>query len=206
MKRYMTLIMLMLALVLTSCGSKPEEVEDTIEYEETTGIVKIGELKVESEADFKVEHLVNGFKMITDGVGRKLLLVPEGEELNSDLLVPGWEELGYDIEKLDDVVVIKQPVKSIGVSSTAHIEWLKAIGEEDSIVDLNEMTVVEEPELIVVEDFIEDILELGSDNSIVFSNEREGNDVARLEWVKLFGTIFNKDTAAREYFESETKK
>ena len=73
----------------------------------------------EQFGEFTVKYKKNGCKEITDGIGRKLLLVPRGCKIQSTY-------------KKSNIVHI--PVKRVAVYSTYNAALIKALGHADSIV------------------------------------------------------------------------
>lgn len=108
MKRIVTAAAAML-LILTSCGN-------TLTAD--TGVFEVtGEMELQYAEQFRVEHCSGGYELITIGDDR-FLLVPEGKEIPADTA---------------GAAVIKQPLDSIYLASSAAMDLFGCIGELDRV-------------------------------------------------------------------------
>lgn len=181
---------------------------------------------------YQIEYLENNVKLVTDGNGNELLLVPDDEEIPD----------GYG-----DKTVIRTPLKNALCCSTTHVGFIKSLGDEslyDTIAGV--CTPVENwtiPQVVermesgkiayVAQDHwtagnIEQITELKPDIALVGSDEAtvqlcaqldavgipycvvtewmEESTEAQLEWMKLFGAFYNLDEEADAIFEEKVAR
>ena len=171
---------------------------------------------------FRIEYLENGCKLVTDGIGRKLLLTPRGQ-------IPPE---GY---KQDQVIEI--PVRKVVAKWTTIPPLLKVLGVIDSIVGVTirekEWHIDEikkgmekgrirylggsrETDYERLRDINPDVFfagewekqeklnELGIPFAVV-TEYLERNPLARLEWIKFFAAFYNREHEAENFFKKAVK-
>lgn len=191
------------------------------------------EVKVEHSAGFKIEYVdeEEDIKLVTDGEGRNLLLVPKEAEIPE----------GYD-----DATVIRTPVENVLFASATQVGLVRPLGVWDSVggVTLPEDEwYIDEVKSGLAEGSIrfvdgggygeqpnyEEIQDLNPDITFVYTGSApqielinmleeldlpyavdneymEGHFLGRLEWVKFLGAFFNKDAEAEEFYNSQVSK
>ena len=172
---------------------------------------------------FKVEYLENGCKIVTDGAGRRLLLllrgqvIPAGHEYNNVVEIPvkrivtRWttippllKALGV-MDSIAGVTTRKEEwhineikrgmeagkIKYLGKSRATDYERLRAIdpdvffaGEWENVEKLNELQIP----FAVVTEYL------------------EKDPLGRLEWIKFFAAFYDRETEAKEFFDSAVQK
>ena len=176
---------------------------------------------------FSIEYLADQVKVVTDGEGRRLLLLPKGQTAPE----------GYS-----GLEVIETPVRDVMYDSTTQVGMLEALGDEaiyDSIKvvttpasDWDIEPIVKELEEGTIQ-FLENNYETGLDieqvqlakPALVFSNLGDQTGVAlrakleelgipyvsdganletteegNLEWIKFFAAFYNLDAEADAFF------
>ncbi len=166
---------------------------------------------------FQVEYLGNGCKLVTDGAGRKLLLVPRGQR----------PPKGY---KQDQIIAI--PVRRVVCKWTTIPPLLRALGVMDSVVGvttreenwhiagirkgmaagrikyLGESRATDYEKLLRVKPDVffagawektDKLNELGIPYAVV-TEYLEDNPLGRLEWIKFFAAFYNKEKEAKRFF------
>ena len=176
---------------------------------------------------FSIDYLPGGYKVITDGEGRKLLLVPRGK------VAP--EEYG-DLRK------IEIPVEKVVTLSSTEVSLLRPLGVLDSIVGVSQAKGwhIQEVKSGLQEGRIKF---LGNNNALDFEallnlrpdlvvlSTRSGNNnevlakleelqipsavdnewlekhpVGRMEWVKFLAAFYDREEAASEFFEDAERR
>lgn len=231
----MTAIALILSLFLIGCkGNKNgKEVGDVknittiVEHEgkidENTGLVYENEMELKHAEHFAVNYYKDGYKIITDASGRRILIVPRGKE------VPEMKE---------KMPVVQQPIETVGLYSTIDASLLRPIGKLDRISSVTfeadkwripeivermengdtvyvgkssaidyEMLQSVDPNLNLLsksgeEDLFPKYDELGLDY-ISMGAYMEDDPRGRLEWVKLAAALFDKEKEAETFYEGE---
>ena len=191
------------------------------------------ELGIKYAKLFNIQYMEHDVKLVTDGEGNELLLVPKGGEVPE----------GYEDKK-----VIRTPLEHAMFTSTTHVGLLGALGD-DALYDSIAAVCTEEADWTVpqvIERFgngqityiaqdhwtsgnIEEITELtpdfvfsgGGDESgvqlraqldeveipyAVVSEWMEESGEGMLEWLKFFGAFYNKDHEANDIFEAKLQK
>jgi len=177
---------------------------------------------------FSIDNLGNGSKLVTDGDGQKLLLVPR------EKIIPS----GYE-----DATVVRTPIRNVLLGSTTQACALNALGELDSIGGVTtdapnwhipvikagiekgnikfvgksfapdfEMIRALNPEIAMVytgsypqTKLIDKFKEL--EIPYIVNNEyMEATALGRLEWIKFEAAFYNKDAEAKAYFDQEVAK
>ncbi|MBW1966079.1 MAG: ABC transporter substrate-binding protein [Deltaproteobacteria bacterium] len=167
---------------------------------------------------FHIEYLGNGCKRVTDGAGRKLLLVPRGQKV---------------AVTLHDSMVIRIPVKRVVTKWTTIPPLLKVLGvmgsvagvttrkrqwhideirkgmEEGRIKYLGESRATDYERLRAINPDIffagewektEKLNELGIPFAVV-TEYLEKDPLGRLEWIKFFAAFYNREHEAEKFFE-----
>ncbi len=176
-------------------------------------------------AHFKLAYLDNGYKVVTDGAGRELLLCPRGKAP-----LPGYEDLPR----------IEIPVTRVALNSTINAALLRPLGLLDTISGI----CIDNSESYIdgIQSRIEagDIVDLGNGNpmdyerlralnpEIVFARDwnqkllpmldklnipvaivdffDEKHPLAQTEWVKFLAAFYDKEDEANRFFEKAARK
>ena len=166
---------------------------------------------------FQVEYLGNGCKLVIDGAGRKLLLVPRGQR----------PPKGYQPDQ-----VIETPVKKVVSKWTTIPPLLRALGVMNSIVGVTtrekdwhiagirkgmaagrikylgssratdyEQLLRVHPDVFFAGEWekTEKLNELGIPFAVV-TEYLEDNPLGRLEWIKFFAAFYNREREAERFF------
>lgn len=220
---------LMMASVLTAGMMSTQSV---VFAEETTEEASETELGIKYAELINIEYLENDVKLVTDGDGNQILLVPEEAEVPE----------GYD------AMVVTTPVKHAIFTSTTQVGLLGALNEESLYDTIAAVTTDKDswttPQIIermesgaiayVAQDHwtagnIEEIVEIepdvvfvsGGDEAavqlcaqlkevgipyIVISEWMESSGEGQLEWLKLFGACYNLDEETDAIFEGKLER
>ncbi len=177
-------------------------------------------LPLKYATDFRVKYLGNGLKLITDGVGRKILLVPSRNSKNAL----------KQHKKVDAIIYI--PVKRVIVRWTTIPPLLKVLGVVNSVVGVTapkkdwyikeireqmnegktfyigeyksinyELLKALKPDIFFAGEWenTEILKEINLPFAVV-CEYREKNPLGRLEWIKFFSAFYNKENIAIDFF------
>jgi iron complex transport system substrate-binding protein len=204
------------------------------DYIKSTNSISIKDIKsndlveLKYATGFTIDNLGNDVKLVVDGSGKKMLLVPREQEIPK----------GYE-----NIMIVRTPIKNVLLASTTQACALNALDELDSIGGVTTDTAawyingvksrMEEgkiqfvgssysPDFEVIQKLnpeiafvytgsypqtavIEKLKEL--DIPYVVNNEyMEASSLGRLEWMKLEAAFYNKDKEANEIFEKSVKE
>jgi len=176
---------------------------------------------------FKIEYLSEGYKKITDGEGRELLLIPRGKQAP---------------ERYKDLQKIEIPVERVVVLSSTEASLLRPLGVLDSIVGVSQEKgwYIQEVKTGLQEGRIkflggnnaldfEALLNLRPDVVVLFTRSGNMNEVlakldelripsavdneflekhplGRMEWVKFLAAFYDKEQAAGKFFEDAERR
>ena len=192
--------------------------------------IKIKVLPVYYSDSFRVEYLDNGCKLVTDGEGMRILLVPRGKDVPK----------GVKADK-----VVNFPVKNVMAASTTQVgpmiklgvlsslkavttpaeEWnthavkkameqglVKYVGGSGMGQPDYEKIKVINPDIVFAytgpygqQDIIEKLNEIGI-NSAVNNEYLEAHYLGRMEWIKFMGAFFDKELEAEKIFNDAIKE
>lgn len=194
----------------------------SIAYAEAGGLTVIDSMELKYASGFSVDYCEGGYKIITDGIGKQFLLVPEGAEIPET-----------------DMVVLQAPLTKLGCFSTTHAVPLKALDKLDLVTmvttkrdswhmqqikdqidagttiytskkDFETISAVR-PQLT----FVSATTSAAPDETLVKMDEigivwmahimsEENHPLGRLEWFKLTGALLDMEEEANAFFaESE---
>lgn len=217
-----------LLLVLSSCGGKSgEKAED--DGDTQVSVLPVTGLGIRRAQDFDIQYLADNVKLLTDSVGRELLLVPEG---------------GAAPAEYKDALHVTTPIKRAIFTSATHVSFLGAL-EEDSLYNSVAAVTTEEsqwstPQILdrfangQITYIAEDAWAAGDAESItatdpdlvfvdvsgeggtalctlldglgipyVAAADRDTSFEAYLEWLKFFGAFYNLDQKANDLYEEK---
>ena len=203
--------------------SGQEVQEDT--QEEADGPVLEGQMELDYAENFTIDLYSDGYRMITiEGAAAPYLVVPEGAEV-PETLAEGAVVLQLPIERayvastsmmsLLDAIGGLDRVKLV---ATEQEKWyLENIVSRMEAGDMVFSGSYDEPdyELMTAGDIqfhldsgmvdghpevLEKFAELGIP-SLVERSSQEGHPLARVEWVKVLGVLFDLEDEAQQYFE-----
>ena len=205
--------------------SDQEVQEDT--QEEADGPVLEGQMELDYAENFTIDLYSDGYRMITiEGAAAPYLVVPEGAEV-PETLAEGAVVLQLPIERayvastsmmsLLDAIGGLDRVKLV---ATEQEKWyLENIVSRMEAGDMVFSGSYDEPdyELMTAGDIqfhldsgmvdghpevLEKFAELGIP-SLVERSSQEGHPLARVEWVKVLGVLFDLEDEAQQYFEEQ---
>lgn len=190
-------------------------------------LVSEGMMKLEYAERFSIELFKGGYRMISAGTGGyKYLIVPEGmkvpENLEDGVYVlqmpinkvymasTGIMSLIDAIGALDFVPLVGTDVKGwylpnvIAAMENGSIAFGGKYSEPDfELMAANEIQLHVNTTMIDSKpEVLEKFEELGIP-SLVEDSSKEGHPLARVEWVKLFGVLFDMEEEANAYFEAQ---
>lgn len=192
-------------------------------------LVSQGMMNLEYAKNFTIELFEGGYRMISAGTGGyKYLVVPEGkpapkegdvDEKTYVLQMPinkvymastGMESLVDAIDALDCTPLVGTDKSGwylpnvIAAMESGKIKFggkysepdFEMITKEEIQLHVNTTMIDSKPEVL------DKFKELNIP-SLVEDSSKEGSPLARVEWVKLFGVLFNKEAEAEKYFEEQ---
>ena len=218
------MLVLMMAGVLTVSAVSYSTVvfaEETTEETVTLGI--------ENAANFQIEYLENSVKLVTDADGNKLLLVPEETEapegydatvittpiknaLYTSTTYVGLMGALNDESLYDTIAGVTTPVEnwttpqiiermeSGDIAYIAQDHW--TAGNIEEITEL-------QPDVVLVDGYDEAGVQLRAQLDeigipyVVISELMEATGEGQLEWMKLFGALYNLDEEADAIYEAK---
>lgn len=190
-------------------------------HAEESGLTVIDSMELKYASGFSVDYCEGGYKIITDGVGKEFLWVPEGAEVPET-----------------DMIVLQAPLTELGCFSTTHAVPLKALGKLDLVtmvttkrdswhmpqiqeqMDAGTTTYVgksKEPDFELISairpqlTFVTANTSSGSDEVLMKFDElgiewmaylgnEESHPLGRIEWVKLVGAMLDMEEEANAFF------
>ena len=179
-------------------------------------------LQLQYATHFRIEYLGNGRKLVTDGAGRKLLLIPRGQrppegyrqnqiiEIPVRRVVSKWTTIPPLLKALGVIDSI------VGVTTREkqwHIDEIRRGMEEGKIKYLGESRVTDYEKLRSVKPDVffagewektEKLNELGIPFAVV-TEYLEKNPLGRLEWIKFFAAFYNREREAEQFFKRAVK-
>lgn len=219
--------MLILCIVMTvglfclaGCSSLSENVDGKLEFDSA--------MELKYAQNFSVDNYKGGYKIITLKDGSRYLAVPEGksvpENLDADLVVlqlpltnvclgsTTAASLMTGIEALDAVTLTTQKrdswyIEEVGAAmDSGQITYIGNYDTPDY-----EILASQQPQLLIYSGMLDThpevsdkFKELGL-NYMVDRSSDEQHPLARIEWVKLFGILFDKEDEAQALFEEQEK-
>ncbi|MBQ3664630.1 MAG: ABC transporter substrate-binding protein [Lachnospiraceae bacterium] len=216
-------IWILLALVLCLCSgcSKSSSREQTTDGQ----LVFDHSMKLQYAMQFGVDYYQDGYKVITLSTGEKFLVVPEGKE------VPVTEEKMTVIRQpLQNIYMVSSSqmdlllaidgLSSVKMTGTKENDWyideIKTSMQNGDVIYAGkysapdyEMILANGCDLAVENTMIyhkpevkEKIEELGIP-VIVEQSSTEAHPLGRVEWIKLYGVLLDKEDEAEAFFEKE---
>ena len=179
-------------------------------------------------AHFNIEYLTNGYKIATDGMGRKLLLYPRGKPI---------------LEGFDKTRSVEIPVRRVALNNTVNAALLRPIQALDTIagicmggmgqtstsidgiqegidsgriihlgngnpVDYERLKVLS-PDIVFGRDWNQRLIPMLDSMEIpiaVVDFFQENRPLAQLEWIRFVAAFYDKDKEATRFFEKAEKK
>lgn len=206
-----------------------ESSSQSVEAEEDYNgkLVSEGEMALEYAEGFSIEEFKGGYRMITlKDSGAKFLTVPEDmkvpEELDADVTVlqlplnnvyiasTGIVSLVDAIGALDHVKLVATDVDSwylddvVAAMNNGEIAFSGNYKEPDyEMMAANDIQLHIDTTMIDnCPEVLEKFDELGIPN-LIEGSSKEGHPLARVEWVKVLGVLFDKEAEADSYFAGE---
>lgn len=205
---------------LAGCSGSADNVDGKLEFDSA--------MELKYAQNFSVDNYKGGYKIITLKDGARYLTVPEGksvpENLDSDLVVlqlpltnvclgsTTAASLMTGIDALDAVTLTTQSrdswyIDEVGAAmDSGQIAYIGKYDTPDY-----EMLAAQQPQLLIYSGMLDThpevsdkFTELGL-NYMVDRSSDEQHPLARVEWVKLFGILFDKEDEARALFEEQEK-
>ena len=176
-------------------------------------------LSLQYATGFKVEYLGNGCKLVTDGAGRTLVLLPRAQ------VIPAGHQYNNAVEIPVTRVVTKWTtippllralgvIDSIAGVTTREKEWhineikrgmktgrIKYLGESRA-TDYEKLRAIN-PDVFFAGEWenVKKLNELQIPFAVV-TEYLEKHPLGRLEWIKFFAAFYNKEDKAEEFFEN----
>lgn len=205
-----------------------ESTIQTSEVEESYDgrLVSDGIMELDYAKEFSVERFLGGYRMITVGETEKYLVVPEDRSVPKEL-EEGVVVLEMPIDKvyvastslvslidaigeLSRVKLVATDVEDWYIASVTEAMKAGRMGYSGSFQEPDYEKMVEQGiELHIDTTMIDTCPEVKekfaelSIPSLVEISSKESHPLARVEWVKLMGVLFGKETEAEEYFDNQ---
>lgn len=214
-------------------GKDSQETDAQAQQSETTQenydgkLVSVGFMEVDYAEGFSVELFEGGYRMIKVGdPAEEFLVVPEGmsvpQELDESVTVlqmpfdrvylasTGMVSLMNAIDALDCIKLVATDADGWYID-----EVTAAMGEGKIVYSGSykepdyEMMVEQEIQLHIDTAMIDSVPEVNekfaelSIPNLVEISAKENHPLARVEWVKLLGVLFDRETEAQQYFDNQ---
>ena len=205
MKRMSTLVavLLLLAFAVTACTPK------------TPAPVGPNVTPPEHATGFSIEYLEGGAKILVDGGGQRILLLPEGvtapADVSYDVEISGPVERAVALSTTQAGHFAKLGIvdKLKGVATAVdkwYIPEIKAAVEEGEIVNVgddNEAIMALDPDVVFHGAAARDVeraalLKTAGLICVQFDDSKEDHYLGRGEWVKFVGAFFDQEVAAEQ--------
>ena len=218
-------LVLVLSLFMGGCGTSQDVGKEDNTQENPEGVLVKSSMELKYTSDFSVEYLEDGSKLITDGMDRQLLLVQRGEKIPA-----GYEKTPAVHIPVEKVIITTETQGSMlepseGINTVVgytenvndwYIEELKENIEKGQVAFLGggespDYEKIKElaPDLILLDagfQQIGDKLDSLGIPYIIDSSDWEADPMARMEWIKLFATLYNKEEDVIAYFDKGDEK
>lgn len=207
---------ILLTLILTLCCSLAL----------ADGLTVESSLTLEYAKNFSVDYCEGGYKLITISTGARFLTIPEGAEVPAGLdedIVPLKQPLGnLLISSTPTMSLIKSidALDAVTMTTSDYDSWY--IDEVKAAFDAGKMAYIgsyKEPDFEVltanpppfavfsamldsVPDVAEKLTEIGIPYMVDQSTYEE-HPLARVEWIKLYGALLNKEEEAKAAFDAQ---
>ncbi|MBC3887895.1 ABC transporter substrate-binding protein [Acetobacterium paludosum] len=214
------LLIVMGSFMLMGCSNSSDKVDGKLEFD--------SKMELKYAQNFSVDNYKGGYKMITLKDGSKYLTVPEGKrvpaDLDADVTVlqlpltnvclasTGAASLITGIDALNDVTLTTQKrdswyIDEVGAAMDSG--QITYIGDYDT-PDYEALTA-KQPQLLIYSGMLDTHPEVAAKfkelglNCLVDRSSDEQHPLGRVEWVKLFGILFNKEAEAQKLFDEQEK-
>ena len=195
--------------------------------EETPAALTVtGQLELEYATQFRVDFCEGGYSLITNSDGARFLTVPEGASAPEGL----DEDIVLLQQPLDNLLISSTPttslINAIGaldkVTMTTqeydgwYIDDVKQAMDEGKLTYIGsykapdfEYLVANPPSFAVFStmlDSVPDVAEKLKELNIPYMRDTstyESHPLARMEWVKLYGVLLNKQAEAQAHYEAQ---
>lgn len=183
--KVLSCILIATTLVLGGCSQKQSDVDKKIETSESNqelneneevdkevGLVHEKQLELKYAKSFSVDYYKGNYKLITDWNGRKTLIVPEGKDAPEDLN--------------KDILVLKQPINTVGMFSSTNVAMLRPLNLLDKVV----MTTTEQDKW-----YVDEVVEGMKEGKIIYVGKNSAPDYELIEQAKPDITFITSGTA-----------
>lgn len=223
-KKFIILLFLTACLILSACGSsKSQRTSDLADENLSHPLI------LKYAAEFSADIYDNGYRHIHISDGTDYVIVPEGKE-PSDL---GYKDAVIICQPLDSVYVAASSVMDLMLQLDA-VNNVSAVSTKASDFSMPEITslmdngsisyvgkysapdyelllgkkcsMAIESTMITHSPKIKDqLISLGIP-VLTEKSSYEAEPLGRLEWIKLYGILFSKETEAEKYFDTQCAK
>ena len=216
----------MLLLTLCACGTKKQEKKaDTVDF---SSLSKTGSMELNYATQYSVDEY-GGYKMITIVDGGRFLLIPEGVVVPQN--IP--EDVTVLQQPLDKTYLVSTSVmdlvrqidamSDIRLSGTKEDGWY--VEEAKDAMEAGDILYAGKYSAPDYELILDEGCNLAIENTMIYHNpevkekleelgipvlvERssyESHPLGRLEWIRLYGVLFDKEEEADSFYETELEK
>ena len=174
-------------------------------------------LRLKYATHFHIEYLKNGCKIVTDGAGRKLLLVPRGQEMSGlppaspviripvKRVVTRWSTIPSLLQALGKIRTIVGVTARREESCNEQIHERLAQGTVETLgahgtIDYEKLCAVN-PDVFFVSRWekTNKLNELAIPYAVI-TEYLEDHPLGRMEWIKFFAAFYNKEKEANGFF------
>ncbi len=217
MKRFLFVLMV-LCLMITAMWASAEQTTD--------GLTITGTLELEYATQFRVDFCEGGYNLITNSDGARFLTVPEGAEapegIDDDIVLLQMPLTNLLISSTPTTSLINAIGALDAVTMTTqeydgwYIDDVKAAMDDGKLVYIGsykepdfELLASNPPSFSVFStmiDSVPDVAEKLTDLQIPYMRDTstyESHPLGRMEWVKLYGVLLDRQEEAQAHFEAQ---
>ena len=219
-------VICILLLTLCACGTKKQEKKaDTVDF---SSLSRTGSMELNYATQYSVDEY-GGYKMITIVDGGRFLLIPEGAAV--PLNIP--EDVTVLQQPLDKTYLVSTSVMDLVRQIDAMSDIRLSGTKEDGWYVEEARQAMEEGDILYAgkystpdyELILDEGCNLAIENTMIYHNpevkekleelgipvlvERssyESHPLGRLEWIRLYGVLFDKEEEADSFYEAELEK
>lgn len=223
-------LLLMGLLWLCSCGSPSSNLGKNLDVNENKlgGLKKINSMGLQYAQNFSVDYYEGGYKLLATKDGTKILVVPKGKEtpdgLDEDIIVMNQPvknlylvassvmDMFSELGALDSIKLSGQKMENWYIKDAkdamakGDILYAGKYNKPDyELIISKNCSLAIENTMITHSPEVMEMLKKFSVPAMIEYSSYESHPLGRVEWIKFFGALVDKDEKAEEIFEKQIK-
>lgn len=223
-------LLLMGLLWLCSCGSPSSNSGKNLDVNENKlgGLKKINSMGLQYAQNFSVDYYEGGYKLLATKDGTKILVVPKGKEtpdgLDEDIIVMNQPvknlylvassvmDMFSELGALDSIKLSGQKMENWYIKDAkdamakGDILYAGKYNKPDyELIISKNCSLAIENTMITHSPEVMEMLKKFSVPAMIEYSSYESHPLGRVEWIKFFGALVDKDEKAKELFEKQIK-